>query len=183
MISDHQPCCPLCRSPLSLLDLVEPPQLSEVSTRSPACCISIAPLDIHASSLLCSEHFLDINPQEEARLLAREAEAEALRAAGGSYGAKVKALIRQLLANRQQGGGPAAGGSDSADPPTAGGRSRPTAAGIKSVVFSQFLGEVQLYLIPGNYLNNICPVQHGKYLSNNGRCRCIFISSTYPFNG
>ena len=53
---------------------------------------------------------------------AEAAEAEAVAAAGGAYGAKVEALIARLMANRGQGG-----------------RSG-SAAPIKSVVFSQFLG-------------------------------------------
>ena len=70
--------------------------------------------------------------QDDAGRQVREAEAEALKASGGSYGAKVKALIQQLVANRRL-GGEAAGGS-SATP-------RGSVVRIKSVVFSQFLGE------------------------------------------
>lgn len=75
----------------------------------------------------------------EAGAQAEEAERSAVAAAAGSFGAKVEALIAQLLSNRQSIASPSSGaagrGSNLASSPhTQGG------ASVKSVVFSQFLG-------------------------------------------
>ena len=73
-------------------------------------------------------------PQVDAGQQAEAAEAEAVAAAGGAFGAKVEALIARLLANRGQGGRSAAA-------PIGKGQGGCTAATpVKSVVFSQFLG-------------------------------------------
>jgi hypothetical protein len=92
----------LCRSPVSVAELVDAPTAAEAEAAG---------------------------DQVEADAVAAAA------ASGGSAGAKVQALIGRLLANRQAAGaGGAAAGS--------GGSAAAASPGpIKSVVFSQFLGE------------------------------------------